>query len=60
MEKTMSEHPAEQIAVVVMAHPDDAEFGCAGTVAAWAREGWAIYYVVCTDASGAARTRPPT
>jgi len=52
MEKTMSEHPAEQVAVVVMAHPDDAEFGCAGTVAAWAREGWAVYYVVCTDASG--------
>jgi len=48
----MSEYPAEQVAVVVMAHPDDAEFGCAGTVAAWAREGWAVYYVVCTDASG--------
>ncbi len=48
----MGEHPVEQVAVVVMAHPDDAEFGCAGTVAAWAREGWAVYYVVCTDASG--------
>lgn len=49
----MSETPAtEQVALVVMAHPDDAEFGCAGTVAAWVREGWSVYYVVCTDASG--------
>lgn len=39
------------VAMVIVAHPDDAEFGCAGTVAAWAREGWDIYYVVCTDAS---------
>lgn len=31
----MSENSvAEQVALVVMAHPDDAEFGCAGTVAA--------------------------
>jgi LmbE family N-acetylglucosaminyl deacetylase len=41
-----------RVALVIMAHPDDAEFGCAGTVAAWAREGWAVSYVVCTDASG--------
>jgi LmbE family N-acetylglucosaminyl deacetylase len=37
---------------VVVAHPDDAEFGCGGTVASWVREGWDVYYVVCTDASG--------
>jgi LmbE family N-acetylglucosaminyl deacetylase len=41
-----------RVAIVVMAHPDDAEFGCAGTIALWAREGWEIHYVVCTDASG--------
>lgn len=39
-------------AMAVVAHPDDAEFGCAGTLALWAREGWAVYLVVCTDASG--------
>ncbi len=39
-------------ALVIVAHPDDAEFGCAGTVAAWAREGWEVTYVICTDASG--------
>ena len=41
-----------QIAMVVMAHPDDAEFGCAGAVAAWIKEGWTVHYVICTDASG--------
>jgi LmbE family N-acetylglucosaminyl deacetylase len=38
-------------ALVVMAHPDDAEFGCAGTIAAWVRDGWHVTYVVCTDAA---------
>lgn len=38
-------------ALVIVAHPDDAEFGCAGTVAAWVREGWEVHYVICTDAS---------
>lgn len=42
---------SERVAMVVMAHPDDAEFGCGGAVAAWVREGWTVHYVVCTDAS---------
>ena len=36
-------------AMVVMPHPDDAEYGVAGTVARWAREGKKIVYVVCTN-----------
>ena len=48
----MSEQEQPRVAMVIMAHPDDAEFGCAGTVATWAREGWEVYYVVITDASG--------
>jgi LmbE family N-acetylglucosaminyl deacetylase len=48
----MSEQTERRAAMVVMAHPDDAEFGCAGSVAAWAQDGWEVYYVVCTDASG--------
>ena len=38
-------------ALVVFAHPDDAEFGCAGTVAHWTREGAAVTYVCVTDGS---------
>jgi LmbE family N-acetylglucosaminyl deacetylase len=48
----MSIEEQNKVALVIMAHPDDAEFNCAGTVARWAREGWSVHYVVCTDASG--------
>jgi len=37
--------------MVVVAHPDDAEWGCAGTVAKWCAEGWEVVYVLCTDGS---------
>lgn len=36
-------------ALVVVAHPDDAEFGCGGTIAAWARDGWQVTLLICTD-----------
>ncbi|HEX9439120.1 MAG TPA: PIG-L family deacetylase, partial [Roseiflexaceae bacterium] len=48
----MSDQEQQRVAMVIVAHPDDAEFGCAGTVATWARDGWDVYYVVITDASG--------
>lgn len=48
----MSEHEQNKVAMVIVAHPDDAEFACAGTVALWAREGWDVYYVICTDGGG--------
>lgn len=35
--------------LVITAHPDDAEFGAAGTVARWVREGKEVVYVVCTN-----------
>lgn len=35
--------------MVITAHPDDAEFGAAGTVARWAKEGKSGVYVVCTS-----------
>ena len=38
-------------ALVLFAHPDDAEFMCGGTVAAWARGGCDVHYVVITDGS---------
>ena len=38
-------------AMVVIAHADDAEYGCSGTVAKWCREGMEVVYLVCTDGS---------
>ena len=38
-------------ALVLFAHPDDAEFMCGGTIAAWTREGCEVHYVVITDGS---------
>lgn len=34
---------------VIMAHPDDAEFSCAGTIARWADEGNEVVYVLLTS-----------
>ena len=36
-------------AMVVVAHPDDAEFGFAGTLARMTREGMELAYVLCTN-----------
>ena len=36
-------------ALVVAAHPDDIEFGCAGTVARWVREGAHVTYALVTN-----------
>ncbi len=35
--------------VIVTPHPDDAEFGVAGTVARWTGQGKQVVYVVCTN-----------
>jgi LmbE family N-acetylglucosaminyl deacetylase len=35
--------------MVVSAHPDDSEFGSAGSVAKWTREGRRVVYIVCTS-----------
>lgn len=36
-------------ALVVAAHPDDADFGAAGTAHLWSRNGWDFFYLVCTN-----------
>ena len=36
-------------ALVVAAHPDDADFGAGGTVQLWSQEGWEFFYLVCTN-----------
>ena len=35
--------------MVISAHPDDSEFGVAGTVAKWTNEQMQVVYVVCTN-----------
>jgi len=35
--------------LIVAPHTDDAEFGIAGTVARWTREGKSVVYVICTN-----------
>ncbi|NIM90000.1 MAG: PIG-L family deacetylase [Candidatus Aminicenantes bacterium] len=35
--------------LVITPHPDDAEFGVAGTVVKWVREGKTVVYVVCSN-----------
>ena len=44
-------------ALVVVAHPDDIEFGCAGTVARWVQEGARVTYALLTN--GAAGSSDP-
>jgi LmbE family N-acetylglucosaminyl deacetylase len=34
--------------LVISAHPDDAEFGAAGSIAKWTSEGRSVIYLVCT------------
>jgi LmbE family N-acetylglucosaminyl deacetylase len=43
-------------ALAVFAHPDDGEFGFAGTVAKWASEGTEVQYVCVTDGSAGSNT----
>ncbi len=44
----MSEETLER-ALVVVAHPDDVDFGAAGTVATWTEAGIEVTYCICTD-----------
>lgn len=41
-------NPIKRVLVVV-AHPDDAEFGCGGTVAKWVKAGREVAYVILTN-----------
>ncbi len=41
----------DKVILCVCAHPDDLEFGCAGTIAKWVSQGATAYYVILTDGS---------
>lgn len=53
MTETDTQTPAVETAptrvAVIVAHPDDAEFSCSGTVARWVAEGREVYYVLLTS-----------
>ncbi len=41
--------PMPERVLVVMAHPDDVDFGAAGTVATWTEQGVDVVYCIVTD-----------
>jgi LmbE family N-acetylglucosaminyl deacetylase len=45
----MKKHYRPESAMAIVAHPDDIEFSCAGTLARWAKEGARISYVLLTS-----------
>lgn len=49
--------PVRWRALIVAAHPDDIEFGCAGTVATWTDEGAEVTYCIVTDGSTGTQDR---
>jgi LmbE family N-acetylglucosaminyl deacetylase len=50
----VEERPVER-ALVVTAHPDDVDFGAAGTVATWTDQGIEVTYCIVTDGDAGAR-----
>jgi LmbE family N-acetylglucosaminyl deacetylase len=46
--------------MVVVAHPDDAEFGCGGSVAKWVRQGKEVTYVILTNGNKGSSDRAMT
>lgn len=48
MSSTNSSYIPES-AMVIVAHPDDPDFSCAGTMARWAKSGTRICYILCTS-----------
>ena len=45
----MSRFYIPESAMAIVAHPDDIEFSCAGTLARWANNGARLSYVICTS-----------
>jgi LmbE family N-acetylglucosaminyl deacetylase len=56
-EPTPNPNPNPRRVLVVVAHPDDIEFMCAGTIARWTAQGAEVFYCLVTD--GTAGSRDP-
>lgn len=48
---TSRDLPPPAVALIVVAHPDDAEFQAGATLAKWARSGCEVHHLVLTDGS---------
>jgi LmbE family N-acetylglucosaminyl deacetylase len=55
MTRVKSAAREERRALVVAAHPDDPEYGCAATVAKWASEGCEVTYLLLTSGDKGSR-----
>jgi LmbE family N-acetylglucosaminyl deacetylase len=49
-----------RVALVIAAHPDDGDFGAAGWTAQKSAEGWAVYFLVCTNGAKGTSDRTMT
>lgn len=50
----------DRTALVIAAHPDDGDFGCAGWTAQRSAEGWAVDFLVCTNGAKGTADREMT
>ena len=49
MQQEQDERAGVTRALVVVAHPDDVDYGAGGTIATWTDSGVAVTYCICTD-----------
>lgn len=56
----MSEPANDNTALVIAAHPDDGDFGCAGYTAQLAAKGWSVDFLVCTNGAKGTADRTMT
>jgi LmbE family N-acetylglucosaminyl deacetylase len=54
------ESDTAQRILVVVAHPDDCDFGCAGSTARWTSEGRSVSYCIVTDGDAGGSDRSAT
>ncbi len=56
----MADSPLPQVVLVIAAHPDDGDFGCAGYTSQLAAKGAEVYFLVCTNGAKGTADRSMT